>query len=403
MNMRFSNTFDTYSARVQGVPQKFRGLSPRNKLIAAAIIAALLALVVWFAWSIFANNSKDHARPAPLVITAKATAKDVTVVEHAIGTVVANATVQITAQVTGQLQRAGFQEGQIVKKGDLLFVIDPRPFEAALQQARAQLAKDTAQQVNAEANRQRYERLFAQNAISSQQRDEAIASDKSYAASVDADRGAVQVAELNLGYTQIRSPVNGKTGPILIQPGNLVSANGSAPLVVITQIEPVKVSFSLSQADLPRIQLRERTGQLSALLDRAGPDGKRLQAPVDFVSNQVSNQTGTIELRATFDNRDHVLVPGQLVNVDVTLGSLKHATVVPREAVNDGPAGRYVYVVTPDQTAVMRSVNVLFDDGTNLAVTGVAPKETVIVDGQLRVLPGSKVATGKGRKSAKAP
>jgi len=270
MNMRFPHALDSLPARVQNVPQRLRGLSPRMKMIGAGLLAVLLALVLWL---VFGTGSTERMRPPPVVITAKATAKDVTVVEHAIGTVVANATVQVTAQVTGQLLRAGFQEGQIVHKGDLLFVIDPRPFQAALQQARAQLAKDTAQQINAEANRQRYDRLFAQNAISSQQRDEAVASAKSYVASVEADRGAVRVAELNLGYTQIHSPVDGKTGPILIQPGNLVTANGSNPLVVVTQIEPVKVSFSLPQADLPRIQQREHAGQLLALLDRSGVRG----------------------------------------------------------------------------------------------------------------------------------
>ncbi len=401
MNMRFSENFEGLPARVQKMPQRFRRLPRRTQLIA---VAATLAVLGGLGYLILAGSgSKERMRPPPVVVTTTAKAKDVPVLEHAIGTVVANATVQVTARVTGQLLRAGFQEGQIVKKGDLLFVIDPRPFEASLKQARAQLAKDTAQQLNSRASKERYERLFAQNAISVQQRDQAEATAKSDDATVEADRAAVQMAELNLGYTQIRSPVDGKTGPILIQPGNLVTANASSPLVVVTQIEPVKVSFSLPQADLPRIQARERSGQLTAQLDRVGSNGVRLQAPVDFVSNQVSDQTGTIELRATFDNRDHVLVPGQLVNVDVTLNNLKHATVVPREAVNDGPNGRYVYIVKPDKTAEMRPVNVLFDDGTNTAISGVKPRETVIVDGQLRVLPGAKVTTGKRRMSAKAP
>ncbi len=401
MNMRFTESFEGLPARVQKMPQRFRGLPRRTQLIGGI---ALLAVLGGLGYLIFAGSgSKNRTRPPPVVITTTAKAKDVTVVEHAIGTVVANATVQITARVTGQLLRAGFQEGQIVKKGDLLFVIDPRPFEAALRQSRAQLAKDVAQQLNSRATKERYDRLFAQNAISVQQRDQAEAAAKSDDATVDSDHAAVQMAELNLGYTQIRSPVDGKTGPILIQPGNLVTANASSPLVTVTQIEPVKVSFSLPQADLPRIQARERSGQLTVLLDRTGANGVRLQAPVDFVSNQVSEQTGTIELRATFDNRDHTLVPGQLANVDVTLNNLKHATIVPREAVNDGPNGRYVYVVNADKIAQMRPVTVLFDDGTDMAVSGVKPRETVIIDGQLRVLPGAQVATGKGRKPAKAP
>jgi multidrug efflux system membrane fusion protein len=401
MNMRFSQNFEGLPERVQNVPQRWRRLSPGTRLVTGALLVLVTGATLYFVLG--GSGSKERMRPPPVVVTAKATAKDVTVVEHTVGTVVANSTVQVTARVTGQLLRSGFQEGHIVRKGDLLFVIDPRPFQAALQQARAQLAKDMAQQVDARSTKDRYDRLFAQNAISVQQRDQADAAAKSNDATVVSDRAAVQLAELNLGYTQIRSPVDGKTGPILVQPGNMVTANAASPLVVVTQIEPVKVSFALPQSDLPRIQAREHAGLLTALLDRNGADGKRLQAPVDFVSNQVSDQTGTIELRATFDNRDHQLVPGQLVNVDVTLNNLKHATVVPREAVNDGPNGRYVYVVKADHTAEMRPVNVLFDDGTSTAVSGIRPKETVIVDGQLRVLPGAKVTTGKGRKSAKSP
>jgi multidrug efflux system membrane fusion protein len=210
------------------------------------------------------------------------------------------------------------------------------------------------------------------------------------AATVASDRAALDVAELNLGYTQIRSPIDGKTGPILIHPGNLVSANGASPLVVVAQIQPVKVSFSLPQSDLPQIQARASQHALSVMIDM---HGARLTAPVDFIGNEVDNKTGTIELRATFDNRDLRLVPGQLIDVAVALNSLKNATVVPREAVNDGPDGRYVFVVMPDNVAVMRPVNVLFDDGASMAVSGgVKRGDRVIIDGQLRVVPGKRVS-----------
>jgi len=398
MNMRVPNSFDALAARAQALPGRIGRVNRRTRTIAIAVLAALTGLAAYLVWG---TGGSERARPAPLVVTAVASSRDVTVVEHTIGTVVAEATVQVTSQVTGQLMRAYFQEGQIVRKGDLLFQIDPKPFQAALQQAHAQLAKDTAQLVMAQNNKQRYDKLFAQNAISSQQRDEADATAASMVASVTADRAAVQVAELNLGYAQMRSPVNGKTGAILIQPGNLVTANSTSPLVVVTQIEPVKISFALPQADLPRIQERERAGTLSALLSMRDASGRRLSAPVDFVGNQVSNQTGTIELRATFDNRDDRLVPGQLVDVDVTLNNLKHATVVPREAVNDGPAGRYVYVVSRDGIADMRPVNVLFDDGTDMTVSGIKRGETVIIDGQLRVVPGDAVKIAAGGQRAK--
>jgi membrane fusion protein, multidrug efflux system len=396
MNMRYPNSFEGLTGQVE----KLHRLNLRKIAIAGAALIVLIA--AWFL--IAGTGSKDKGRPPPVVVTQPAKVKDVTVIEHAVGTVVANATVQVTAQVTGQLVRAAFQEGQIVKKGDLLFVIDPRPFQAALDQARATLAKDEAQRINAVATQKRYDALFAQNAISSQQRDTAIATAKSAIATVEADRAQVETARLNLGYTEIRAPVDGKTGPILIQPGNLVSANGSNPLVILTQIEPVKISFALPQSDLATIQARYRAGDLLALLDTHDPKTPKLSAKVDFVSNQISNTTGTIELRANFDNKDHTLVPGQQVDIDVTLNYLPKATVVPREAVNEGPNGRFAFVVAKDMTAEMRPVNVLFDDGaTFMAVKGIKPKERVITDGQLRVVPGIKVSTGKDHKPTKTP
>ncbi|GAA0524811.1 efflux RND transporter periplasmic adaptor subunit [Rhizomicrobium palustre] len=387
--MRYSPILPDQSAR----PKPFY-TRPRVILGVAILVIATVG-----AYAVFGpGGKKDRGRPPAMVVTATAAAKDVTVVEHTVGTVMANATVSVTAQVTGQLLKAHFQEGQIVNKGDLLFEIDPRSFRAALEQAQATHAKDKAQAENAVATKKRYDALFAANAISSQQRDTSDAAAKSALATVDADRAAVDAAKLNLDYTQIRSPVNGKTGAILIQPGNLITANTTAnPLVVITQIEPVKVSFALPQSDLPAIQARDKAGKLFAMIDNHKPGTPKLSARVNFVGNQVSSTTGTIELRADYDNKDHQLVPGAQVDVDVALGNIPKATVVPREAVNDGPNGRYAFVVGADMTAQMRPVTVLFDDGTNMAVKGVKPGEKVITDGQLRVLPGAKVAFAKAR------
>jgi len=392
MNMRFASTFESLPERVQRLPRAFWRLDTRTRwIIGAAAAAVVLALL----WLVLGSGAGGRKASPPVVVVATAVTKDVTVVEHAMGTVVANSTVQVTAQVSGKLLSASFKEGQIVHAGELLFQIDPKPFEAALEQARAQLAKDEAQLFAANNDKNRYDALFAQKAASSQQRDQADAAAKSLAASAASDRAAVDVAMLNLGYTKIHSPIEGKTGPILIQPGNLIGANGTSPLVVVTQIQPVKISFSLPQSDLPRIQERERAHMLSVFLDLHETSGTRLSAPVDFVSNEVSDQTGTIELRATFDNLDRRLVPGQLVDVNVALKDLKKAIVVPREAVNDGPNGRYTFVVTQDGNAVMRPVTVLFDDGTNMAVSGIKPREKVITDGQLRVQPGGKVSVAK--------
>lgn len=366
------------------------GWSARTRWIA---VGGALVAVVAIGWGLSGLFGKsERQRPPPVVVVTRAAVKTMPVTEHAVGTVVADATVAVTAQVSGPLLKAAFTEGQIVKKGDLLFVIDPRPFQASLDAALAQRAKDEAQRLNAVTTKKRYDALYAQNAISSLQKDTADAAAKSAIAAVAADEAAVATARLNLGYTEIRSPVNGKTGAILIQPGNLVAAGGANPLVVITTIEPVKVSFTVPQSDLPRIQARDKAG---ALFAEVSAGGFKARAKVDFVGNQVAATTGTVELRATFANADHRLVPGEMVDVDVEIDRLVKAVVVPREAVNEGPNGRYVFVVGADRVARMRPVTVRFDDGTAMALDGVKRGEQVIIDGQLRVLPGVKVAIAK--------
>jgi multidrug efflux system membrane fusion protein len=345
------------------------------------------------------------APPAP-VRTARAVKQDVAVVQTTIATVVSPATVQVTAQVQGKLLQAYFQEGQLVHKGDPLFLIDPAPFQNALAQARAQLAKDTAMMQSALNDQQRYTALYAQNAISQQQRDQAVATAQADAATVEADKAAINIAAENLGYTRILSPIDGKTGPILIQPGNLITVAGATPLVTITQIQPIKLSFFLPQTQLTQIQNQMAAGKLEAMVPMPGAPNGREQAEVDFISNAVGANTGTIELRATFQNADQRLVPGQSVNVGVTLNQIAGATVVPRDAVNVGPDASYVYVVGPGNVVTSKPVKVLNDDGTVDAVQGgVRPGDQVVVEGQLRIVPGAKVQirnTGRARSSAPA-
>jgi len=314
--------------------------------------------------------------------------------------------VQLTARVQGTLESASFREGQFVKKGDLLFQIDPRPFQAALAQAEAIYRRDQAQLVNALRDKQRYATLKQQGAISAQQSDTSDTNADVVSATVAADKAAVDMARLNLGYTQIRSPVDGKTGPILLQPGNMVSSsNGAtAPLVTIAEVRPIKISFTLPQTLLPRIQARQQTGRLLATLDARDRSGNVLAAPVDFTSNIVSNQSGTIELRATFPNADLSLVPGQLVNVTVQLNDIPKALVVPRDAVNDSPTGSFVYFVKGGK-ALDVPVHVLTDDGTNAAISGegIAAGDTVVAEGQLRVTPGGAVRVlGGGARTKKS-
>jgi multidrug efflux system membrane fusion protein len=370
------------------------GLDSRSRLLIGIGAALLVALI---AWQWFGASTKTPEKPAAPVHVAKAAVRDLDVVERTVGTVLAQANVNLTAQVTGQVVVADFKEGQIVHKGDLLFQIDPRPFQAVVDQAGAALARDQANLVNAQNNQRRYLALFTQNAASQSQRDQAVADAKADTAIVNADKGALDSARINLGFTQIRSPIDGKTGPILVQPGNLVTAGTADPLVSITQIQPVKVSLFLPQSDLQQIQSQMNAGLLKAVIAVSGAAGDSEVAPINFVGNSVSAETGTIELRATFQNEDLRLVPGQMVNVGVTLKHLKHVTVVPRNAVNTGPQGPFVYVIDAQSQAQLRPVTVLSDDGSNDAIEGkIGVGETVITEGQLRLVPGASVEIMRG-------
>ena len=355
-------------------------------------VALVLALGgFWY----FTHDSKPIVRRNPTAPVKVATVEtgNMAVIERTIGTVMANSTVQINARIQGQMIKAYFKEGQMVKQGDILFQIDPRPYQATYDNALASLA-------TAKAKADRYARLKAQNAIAGQEFDDAEAN------YLEA-KAAVESARLNVEFTTIRAPVNGKTGPILIQPGNMVAAatasTTASSLVSINEIQPVKISLALPQSDLPRIQARQAKGGLDITIAMHEAGGEHdIQVPVNFVSNAVTNTTGTIELRATYPNADMALVPGQLVDVTVALAEIPNATLVPREAVNTGPDGQFVYAVK-DGVAQQVPVKVLFDDGVNDAISGSLKKgDQVITEGQLRVIPGAKVSISGAKKRVDA-
>jgi multidrug efflux system membrane fusion protein len=362
----------------------------RRYLIGGAALAVALG-GFWYFTHEGEGAKPKHNLAAPVKV-APVEQRTMAVIERTIGTVLANSTVSVNARVQGQLVKAFFKEGQMVKKGDLLFQIDPRPYQAAYDNAMASLA-------TAKAKADRYVRLKAQNAIAGQDYDDAQATYLEAKATAES-------ARLNLEFTEIRAPVNGKTGPMLIQPGNMVAAStastSATPLVTINEIQPVKISLALPQSDLPRIQQMARTRGLTITMNLHDVGGEDLTANVDFISNAVTNNTGTIELRATYPNTDMTLVPGQLVDVTVALAEIPHAILVPREAVNTGPDGQFVYAVKAG-TAQQVPVKVLFDDGVDDAVEGTLVKgDQVIVDGQLRVIPGAKVNASGARKHTSA-
>ncbi len=360
-----------------------------------AIGGAALALILGGFWY-FTHSSAPpvrRAQAAPVKVAA-VDVGNMPVVERTIGTVMANSTVQINARIQGQMIKAYFKEGQMVKQGDILFQIDPRPYQATYDNTLAQLA-------TAKAKADRYTRLTAQNAIAGQQFDDAQAD------YLEA-KAAVESARLNVEFTTIRAPVNGKTGAILIQPGNMVAAStastSATPLVTLNEIQPVKISLSLPQSDLPRIQEMQRTKGLTITVALHGAGGgPDIQVPVNFIGNAVTSTTGTIELRASYDNPDMALVPGQLVDVTVALSEIHNATLVAREAVNTGPDGQFVYAVK-DGAAQQVPVKVLFDDGVLDAVSGNLKKgDLVVTEGQLRIIPGAKVNITGAKRQAGAP
>ncbi len=393
------------------VKKRAAGLTRRTKWILAGLAAIALIALVWHIVASLLAGQKKPAPPPPVHV-AQAWRANVTVVNHTIATVVSPATVQVNAQVTGKLLQAYFQEGQMVKKGDPLFLIDPAPYQNALEQARGLLAKDQATAQSDINDQERYTKLYALNATSQQMRDQAVAAAKGAVAQVNTDQAAVNIAAENLGYTKIVSPIDGKTGPIVIQPGNLITVAGSS-LVTITQIQPIKLSFFMPQDQLTQIQNQMAAGKLNAIVPMPDAPGGNETAPVDFVSNIVGSSTGTIELRATFANENERLVPGQSINVGVTMNQIQGATVVPRDAVNLGEDSSFVYVVSqakpkdgqkttdkkgdaPQFIATSKTVKVLNDDGANDAIQGdIKPGDTVIIDGQLRVTSGSPVAIQK--------
>jgi multidrug efflux system membrane fusion protein len=319
----------------------------------------------------------------------------------AIGTVEPMHTVQVRSQVGGTLVGVHFQEGEEVEKGDLLFTIDARPYQAALVQAQSAVARDRAKMLDAEATARRYEELAKKEYVTQQQAESARAEAVALKATVSADEAAVDQAKLNLAYCAIRSPVTGRTGGLLLHAGNVVKANDAA-LVVIDQMQPIYVAFAVPERVLPQIRARdgERVPASARLSDQRPGEvpessairGEAAQGVLTFVDNAVNSATGTIMLKATFENKDESLWPGSFAVATVTLGEIRDATVAPSQAVQRGQQGQYVFVVKQDGTVESRPVVVAMQDERSAVIEkGLTPGETVVTDGQLRLAPGARV------------
>ncbi|HEV2615795.1 MAG TPA: efflux RND transporter periplasmic adaptor subunit [Candidatus Acidoferrales bacterium] len=347
-----------------------------------------------------AAGCTEHAAPPPdtpvvPVMAAKAEIKAIPIELHAIGAGEASSTVSVESQVAGIVSAVHYEQGQFVKKGDLLLTLDSRPFVANLQLAQANLTKDKASAQLAKVQAGRYQKLFQSGIVPKEQYDQFVATADASEATVQADEATVETAKLQVAYCSIYAPISGRTGSQLVYPGTVVKANDVPVLVIINQISPVYVAFSVPQQYLNEIKGYMKRGRLpiqATTSDNTSPENGYLT----FVNNTVDVSTGTIVLKGTFPNRDLRLWPGEFVTVILRLSEEEKAVVVPSQAVQTGQQGDYIFVIKPDMTVDSRIVKVARTvNGESVISEGVKPGETVVTDGQVRLVPGIKVEVKK--------
>jgi multidrug efflux system membrane fusion protein len=361
----------------------------------ATLLVSTLALIAMAGCSHGPADTFGERDAVP-VLAAKVVQKTVYDSIHAIGRVEAFSTVDVKAQINGQVMQVHFRQGQDVKQGDLLFTIDPRPFEAALQQAQANLAKDRAQYRQAAADEQRYSTLLKENIGSRQQYDQVEATAASLSASMQADEAAVQTARLNLEYTEIRAPIDGRTGDLLVHAGNLVKPDADTAMVVINQVHPVYVDFAIPEEKLPAVREFMADNKLAVQVSLPEQQGVE-SGELTFVDNTVDSKTGTINLKGQFTNSNGRLWPGEYVNATLILHDHPGAILVPSQAVQTGQQGSFVFVVQPDMKAAIRPVVIGESiDNQTVVTSGLKPGETVVTDGQLKLIPGTTVTIKTG-------
>ncbi len=403
-------------------------------IVATTVIALALGVAGCSSQSAAADSSggpggkaKKTGAAVPVVVATVGT-RDVPVEIQVIGNVEAYSTINVIAQVSGQLTEAGFKEGDYVKKDDLLFKIDPRPYEAAIQQAdanisrdkamlaqaQANLSRDEAQETYAKSNAGRYRELVAEGIVSKDQSEQiqsnadalhqAVVADRAAIESAKANIGAstasLETARVNLSYSTIRSPIDGRTGNLTVKQGNVVTAN-TTNLISINEVEPIYVTFAVPENNLAAVKAAMAQGQqLDVFATPQGDDSVKVQGKLTFIDNNVDMTTGTIKLKGTFGNHDRKLWPGEFVRVILRLSTQANALVVPNQAVQTGQNGQFVYVVKADQTVESRSVVTGARVDQDLVVSkGLAPGEMIVLEGQLRLAPGMKVKYGESRNA----
>ena len=372
----------------------------RRVLLAGALLVALAAggVATYFSTDSGAKEGRKAAKgpPAVPVTVAMAAQETVPVRLQAIGNVEAYSTVSIKARVDGQINSVNVRDGDPVKKRDVLFRIDPRPYQATLRQAEANAMRDAAARDQARSQERRYEELLAKNFISKEAYAQIRTNAETAEASAQASRAALENARLNLEYCTISSPLDGYVGRVLLQAGNLVKANDVNPLLVINQVRPIYVNFAVPEQNLPEVRKYISAGPLRVDVIPPDPGAPPISGRLIFIDNAVDPTTGTIRLRAQFDNSEAALWPGQFVNISLFLYEQPDAIVIPSQAVQSGPDGQYVYIVGEDMLADLRRITVQRTDGERAIVAkGLAKGERVVTRGQLRLGPKTRVQIGK--------
>lgn len=403
------------TGRVTPVQPQVRKLR-RGYWILTGLIVAAVAGGLWYLWQQHQGqpqtqtaspggrrNAGPAGAPQPVGF-ATVDKGDVRIILNELGTVTSLDTVNVYTQISGQLQEVAFQEGQNVKKGDFLIQIDPRPYQAALEQAQGTLAKDQGLLAQAQSDLKRYQQLGRQDSIAQQQLEDQKFLVQQYTGQVQTDQGAVDTAKLNLAYCRIVSPVDGRIGLRQVDPGNYVQASSTTAMVVITQIHPISVVFAVPEDNLPDIVKQVRTGATLAVAayDRSNST-KLADGKLATLDNQIDTTTGTLKLRAVFDNPDELLIPNQFVNARLLVSTMQDTVRVPVPAVQHGEPGTFVYLINADNTVSVRPIKVGPVDGNLEAVTsGLQPGDRVVTDGTDRLRDGSAVTLPAAQGTAGA-